>query len=155
MYEYACKFSAVLETIWSSKTRKHFSDKYKRSSESVTLFWMTKWFPKRLKICRHTHTCIMNMPTNFQPFWKPFGHPNDEVRNFLLVVDSLTGENFYIYIYKMSHYDYVCSRYSFNGTKLCNFLIQPTLELPEGLSYEFEVSGKYLGLEMFFCFNLR
>ena len=52
---------------------------------------------KTAEICRHTHTCIMSMPTNFHQYWKPFGHPNDEVRNFFLVADSLTGENLYIY----------------------------------------------------------
>ena len=40
----------------------------------------------------------MSTPIIFQPFWKPFGNPNDEVRNFILVADSHIGENSYIYI---------------------------------------------------------
>ena len=31
--------------------------------KSVSLFWMTKGFPKWLKTCKHTHTCIMNLQT--------------------------------------------------------------------------------------------
>ena len=41
----------------------------------------------------------MSMPTNFQPYWKLFGHPNEEVRNFLFADDPHWRKFLYIYIY--------------------------------------------------------